>query len=198
MSIPEAFLDELRKIAAGKLVQKTFDFTDPPKTPPTKQKKKKARVGPKPPKPLGPFEKPKPEHLLSQAKKNPEGFKQLADILRKVIEKNGGFVKLGLAPANTMPFSSEYNRSLRAGTKNSTVRVGAERGRYQKGAEYAATSYTGQPLGVRLKILSVETVPLSGVDALTRVGTSESIQRKHGTRPNELVDVVRFEVLGGM
>ena len=106
--------------------------------------------------------------------------------------------KLGLAPSMTMPFPGENNRSLRSGTKTSTVRVGSERGRYKPNMEYSATNYKGQPLGVRIRVQSIETVPLSGVDAVTRTGTAESIQRKHGTQLSEQVDVVRFVVLGGV
>jgi hypothetical protein len=103
--------------------------------------------------------------------------------------------KLGLAPSNTIPFPGEYMRGLRAGTKNSTVRVGAERGRYSRGMTYEVTNMKGQPVGVKIRVLSVEKTLLSGVDQLTRVGTMEMIQRKHGTQPSEQVDVVRFEVV---
>lgn len=115
------------------------------------------------------------------------------------LERNLPYLKkLGLAPSNTIPFPGEYMRGLRAGTKNTTVRVGEERGRYMKGMTYEVTNMKGQPVGVRIKVTDVETMPLSGVDQRTRLGTMEMIQRKHGTQPNELVDVVRFEVLGGM
>lgn len=103
--------------------------------------------------------------------------------------------KLALAPSMTMPFPGTYNRALLAGTKTSTVRTGAERGRYKPGMTYEATSYKGQPLGVKVRVQTVETTPLSGVDAKTRVGTAQSIQGKHGTSLAEQVEVVRFQVV---
>jgi len=103
--------------------------------------------------------------------------------------------KIGAASSMSMPFPGESNKSLRAGTKTTTVRVGAERGRYSPGSTYAATNYKGQSLGMRVKVLAVEKTPLSGVDALTRVGKAAIIQREHGTSLAEQVDVVRFEVV---
>jgi hypothetical protein len=96
-----------------------------------------------------------------------------------------------------MPFPGQYRESLQRGIKSSTVRVGAEMGKYVKGGVYQATNYKGQPYGVSVKVHSIEKMPMSALDAATRKGTTGMISRKFGMSPADPVEVIRFEVQRG-
>ena len=96
-----------------------------------------------------------------------------------------------------MPFPGRYRPALLRGTKNSTVRTGPEMGKYQPGMTYNATSYKGQPYGVRIKVNTVRKMPLTALDSVTRVGTANMVSRNRGLTSGAQVEVIKFQVKRG-
>lgn len=56
---------------------------------------------------------------------------------------------------NVMPFLPQYKKKLLSGKKNLTVRIGKEMGRYRKGREYDAQSYSGKDWGFKVRVNSI-------------------------------------------
>ena len=94
-----------------------------------------------------------------------------------------------------MPFPSQYKRSLLRGTKNTTVRTSAEMGKYAPGMTYQATSYKGKPIGVNVKVNSINRVPASALAANTSNRSAKATIRKTGIQPSETVEIFRFNVV---
>jgi len=58
---------------------------------------------------------------------------------------------------NVMPFPSQYKNKLLSGKKNLTVRIGKEMGKYRKGREYDAQSYSGKDWGFKVRVNTIIT-----------------------------------------
>jgi hypothetical protein len=81
-------------------------------------------------------------------------------------------------------------------TKNSTIRIGAEMGKYKVGKIYSAKSYTGKNWNIKIKILRIFPTKLG---ELSKFGiperSIETTQKKEKISLNENVELIRFEVL---
>ncbi|HCC04921.1 TPA: hypothetical protein DEP58_01280 [Patescibacteria group bacterium] len=95
---------------------------------------------------------------------------------------------------NEIFFPSQYKKALVTGAKNTTIRIGNERGKYAIGKTYSAKSYTGRDWNLRVKILKITQTTLGG---LLQYGipkrSIETIQKKENIALNEKVELVRFE-----
>lgn len=52
-------------------------------------------------------------------------------------------------------FPSQYKKAILQKTKNTTIRIGKEIGKYSAGKVYLAKSYAGNNWGIKIKISSV-------------------------------------------
>lgn len=101
-----------------------------------------------------------------------------------------------IAKAMEIPFPAQYKKQLVKGVKNTTIRVGAEKGKYSEGEIYRACSYAGKDWGVDVKILNViklkvkklksQGIPLHSINYL--------IKRNNVTENSE-VELIRFRVV---
>lgn len=97
---------------------------------------------------------------------------------------------------NEIYFPSQYKKALIAGSKNITIRVLNERGKYTVGKTYSAKSYAGREWGVRVKIL--KRIPTT-LEKLFELGVPlqsiQSIQKKQKASLNENVELLKFKVI---
>jgi len=95
-----------------------------------------------------------------------------------------------------MFFPSQYKKAILNKTKNTTIRIGKEIGKYKAGKTYLAKSYTGNDWGVKVKINSVIRTTLR---LLSDHGIPErsikATQRKKKISLNESVEIIRFTIL---
>jgi hypothetical protein len=93
-------------------------------------------------------------------------------------------------------FPGQYKKALLSKTKNSTIRISAEMGRYKLGKIYSAKSYAGRNWNIKIKILKIFS---STLGELSKFGISkrsiESILKKEKISLNEKVELIRFEAL---
>jgi hypothetical protein len=93
-------------------------------------------------------------------------------------------------------FPSQYKKALLSKTKNSTIRIGAEMGKYKLGEIYSAKSYAGKRWNIKIKILKIFATQLG---ELLRLGVSrrsvEATQKKEKISLNEKVELIRFKVV---
>ncbi len=85
---------------------------------------------------------------------------------------------------------------MERGSKNVTLRVGPEAGKYLKGETYNAQSYAGNPMDLRVKINDSISVPLR---ELLQHGipqrSVDSLQRKENLTEKDIVNLIRFSIL---
>jgi|TARA_B100001964_G_scaffold209819_1_gene243626 uncharacterized protein YqfB (UPF0267 family) len=97
---------------------------------------------------------------------------------------------------NEIFFPSQYKKALLSKTKNSTIRIGAEIGKYKVGKIYSAKSYAGRNWNIKIKILEIFPTTL---DELPKFGipkrSIEAAQKKEKTSFNEKAELIRFEVV---
>ncbi|HUW24473.1 MAG TPA: hypothetical protein VMW04_02485 [Patescibacteria group bacterium] len=97
---------------------------------------------------------------------------------------------------NCIPFPSSYKKSLLSKTKNITIRIKNELGKYKVGKIYKATSCSGKEWGIRLK---VNRVNKTTVDKLSSYAipqkTINPLLKKGDVSPKSMVEVVSFEVI---
>jgi len=97
---------------------------------------------------------------------------------------------------DTIYFPPQYKKALLNETKNKTIRVGNEIGRYSTGRVYVAKSYAGANWNIKIKI---EKAILTTFKSLPKFGISkrsvESLQKKENLLPNSKVEVIKFVVL---
>ena len=86
----------------------------------------------------------------------------------------------------TMPFPDAYRRALETGTKNQTVRMSNELGRYRVGGVYRATSYSGQKWPMKIRVVSVQRHKAKDV---------KRVRELRQLPPNADVEVIKFEVM---
>jgi len=86
-----------------------------------------------------------------------------------------------------MPFPGRYRKALKKRTKTLTLRVHDEQAKYKIGEIYEASTYGGDPWGIRVKVLDIDTVPRKDVKA--------SYKDLEELDPDDPVDVIRIEVL---
>ncbi|MBI2645003.1 hypothetical protein HYW94_02405 [Candidatus Uhrbacteria bacterium] len=93
-------------------------------------------------------------------------------------------------------FPSQYKKALLNKTKNSTIRIGNEIGKYKVGKIYSAKSYAGRNWNIKIKVLKIFPTILDRLSDFNIPKRSiESIQKKEKISRNEKVELIRFEVL---
>ena len=97
---------------------------------------------------------------------------------------------------NTIPFPSDYKRALLNKTKNTTIRIGKEGGKYKKGKIYTVESYSNKDWGIKIKITEVIQTKLN---KLVELGIPKrsigAVLRLRGVTVNTQVDLIRFKIL---
>ena len=94
-----------------------------------------------------------------------------------------------------MPFPDEYVHALRNGVKNLTVRVADEINRYKLGVKYRAVSYSGENLGMIIRIVEVIKSSVNDLQSFNVPKQEIDEILSHVTRTDELVDVIRFDTI---
>ena len=93
-------------------------------------------------------------------------------------------------------FPSQYKKALLSKTKNSTIRIGAEIGKYKVGKTYSAKSYAGRSWNIKIKILKIFPTTLGELPKFDIPQRSiEATQKKEKISLNEKVELIQFEVL---
>ena len=93
-------------------------------------------------------------------------------------------------------FPSQYKKAILHKTKNSTIRIGKEIGKYKAGKTYLAKSYAGNYWGVKIKVNSVIKTKLRQLSEYGIPERSiEATQRKEKISLNESVEVIRFTIV---
>ena len=97
---------------------------------------------------------------------------------------------------NRIPFPLNYHKALLNKTKNTSIRIGEELGRYKKGKIYKVESYDGKDWGIKIKITEVFHTKLN---KLTAFGIPErsinAILRREKISTDDRVDLIRFKIL---
>ena len=108
--------------------------------------------------------------------------------------KTARLVCISREQSGQIPFPPEYEETLRSKDKSQTIRVGDEKGVYQEGVIYEATSYEDEPWGIYVRVLKVVHV---GVDSLADWGIpEEDISRVMAEGDgSDQVEIIQFDVL---
>jgi len=98
-----------------------------------------------------------------------------------------------------MHFPSSYKKALINNTKNTTIRVGDERGKYTAGTVYDAHSYSNRPMGVQVKVQSVTPTKVSelhkhGIPPRSVKSLHSKVKDDYGDDPD--VEVIKFRRVG--
>lgn len=93
-------------------------------------------------------------------------------------------------------FPSQYKKTLLNKTKNSTIRIGAEIGKYKVGKIYFAQSYAGRSWNIKIKILKIFPTTLGELSKFNIPNKSiKATQKKEKISLNEKIELIRFEVV---
>ena len=94
-------------------------------------------------------------------------------------------------------FPSQYKRAILAKTKNTTIRIKNEMGKYKTGRTYTAHSYAGNSWKQKITITKIFK---STVAKLKEYGipdkTINSIKNTLKIRANEQVEIINFKIHG--
>jgi hypothetical protein len=93
---------------------------------------------------------------------------------------------------NVMAFPSQYKNKLLSGKKNLTIRMGKEIGRYRKGRDYDAQSYSGKDWGFKVRINSVITTTIG---KLNKHVPKQLIKNFRNLEPKTKVQVIHIKPL---
>lgn len=97
---------------------------------------------------------------------------------------------------NEIFFPRQYKKTLLNKTKNATIRIGKEIGKYKVGKIYSAMSYAGKIWNIKIKVIDIFPATLN---KLLEIGipkrSIEATQKKAKISLNEKVELIRFEVL---
>jgi len=97
---------------------------------------------------------------------------------------------------NEIFFPSQYKKALLNKTKNSTIRIGNEIGKYKVGRIYYAKSYAGRNWNLKIKILKISSTTLEKLSEFGIPNRSiEATRKKEKISLNEKVELIRFKVL---
>lgn len=93
-----------------------------------------------------------------------------------------------------MPFPSQYKNKLLSGKKNLTIRIGKEIGRYRKGKEYDAQSYSGKDWGLKVRVNNIITTTF---DKLHKHVPKQVIKMKDfkNMEPKDKIQVIHIKPL---
>lgn len=97
---------------------------------------------------------------------------------------------------NTIPFPSQYKKALVNKTKNVTLCIDKQIGKYEVGKIYSVTTYSGKPWNIKIKILNIFPTTL---DKLFEFGipkkSIEAMQKREKISLHEKVELIRFKIL---
>ena len=97
---------------------------------------------------------------------------------------------------NEIFFPSQYKKALLNKTKNSTIRVKNEIGKYKVEKIYSAKSYAGRNWNIKIKILKIFSTTLDNLSEFGILKRSiKATQKKEKISLNEKVELIQFEVL---
>ncbi len=99
---------------------------------------------------------------------------------------------------NEILFPSQYKKALLKKTKNSTIRIGNEVGKYNVGKIYSAKSYAGRNWNIKIKILKIfptTLCKLSEFDIPKRSIKATQKNKKKKAPLNKKIELIRFKVL---
>lgn len=95
----------------------------------------------------------------------------------------------------TIFFPTQYKKALLDGTKNTTIRVGNEIGKYKTGKTHFVKSYAGKDWKVKIKITEVTSTAISKLSKYKIPKRSiDSIVKKYKLFPSSRVEIIRFEI----
>lgn len=93
-------------------------------------------------------------------------------------------------------FLVSIKKALLSRTKNITIRISDEIGKYKVGEIYSAKSYAGKDWNIKIKILKVLSVTLGELSELGIPRRSiEATRQKEKISFDEDVELIRFEVV---
>ncbi len=96
----------------------------------------------------------------------------------------------------TIPFPFRYKKALLNKTKNTTIRVSKEVGKYKKGRIYVTESYAGRNWGVKIKINDVVSTKLGDLkDFGIPKQSINAILKQKGISLKSKADLIRFEII---
>ena len=93
-------------------------------------------------------------------------------------------------------FPSQYKKAILSKTKNSTIHIKEEIGKYKVGKIYFVKSYTGRDWNVKIKILNITLTKLGKLSDFGIPKLSiKALQKKKKISSNERVELIQFKVL---
>jgi|GEM_PF-1743883 len=96
----------------------------------------------------------------------------------------------------SIPFPSQYKRSVQDGIKKWTLRMGNELGKYEKGEVYNATSYPGNNWGINIRVIDVISTKVGKLSE-HKVPTKsiDSLLNREDIKESTIVDLVKFDYM---
>jgi hypothetical protein len=92
-------------------------------------------------------------------------------------------------------FPPQYKNALLSRTKNTTIRLGAELGKYGVGEIYSAKSYAGTPWNIKVRVLSVLPTTVGQLPKFGIPKQSVTAVQKEKCASSGRVELIRFEIL---
>ncbi len=97
---------------------------------------------------------------------------------------------------NFIPFPSQYKQALQKKTKNTTVRIKNEIGKYKIRRIYQAGSYSGKDFGIKIKVLNIIKTKIKDLYKHNiPKNTIKSIIKKEKVSPNTIAEIIKFRIL---
>lgn len=95
---------------------------------------------------------------------------------------------------NNIPFPSSYKKALLSKTKNTTIRIGKEIGKYKKGKTYNATTYQGKDWGIKIKIIQVKKLKVKDLPGFGIPMSTIKSLKKNNLSDNSKVELIKFDI----
>jgi len=97
---------------------------------------------------------------------------------------------------NEIFFPTQYKKALLSKTKNTTIRIGNEIGKYKVGHIYSAKSHAGRDWDIKIKIGKIIPTTLGELSKFAVPKKSiAAMKNKDEISLNEKVELIRFEVV---
>ena len=96
-----------------------------------------------------------------------------------------------------IPFPSSYKDALLKGSKNTTIRIDKEIGKYKTGETYDVTSYSGQGWEIKIQIDEITKVKIKDLQSygIPERSVSSFKKKAEGLSADDVVDLIKFRVL---
>jgi hypothetical protein len=95
-----------------------------------------------------------------------------------------------------MPFPSSYKKALQNKTKNTTIRIGKELGKYKVGNAYEAGTYGQKKWNISLRIIEIKKVQIKDLRSRgISYKTVAKIMCNENLMDNDYAEIIKFEVL---